>query len=274
METNKGIPRVVALLAALLAAVVTLVGGLWALAAPGSFAEFANFPPNEHFVHDLGAFQLGTAATLLLALVWSDALATALAGFLVLNTIHTVNHVADLDLGGTVAQAVWLGVLSVVVAAGLAVRIRQLGLVLGEVGVATSPQLARFVRQKTIVLTSYRKDGTPVGTAVSIAVDGDKAYVRSFEKAFKTRRVRHNPQVEFAPSDGRGRQTGPASRGRLEQVSGEQDRHAARLLARKHPLLHGVLVPLAHRLARSKSGATVHFVLTPVTTAAEQPARR
>lgn len=264
---RRGLPLVVTLLAA----VVMLVDGFWALTAPESFAEFADFEFHEHFEHDLGAFQIGTAVTLLLALVWSDTLATVLAGFGVLNTIHAVNHLTDLDLGGTVGQAVWLALLSVAVFAALVVRIRQLGLVLGEVTPATTPQLAPFVRQKTIRLTSYRRDGTPVGTAVSIAVDGDRAYVRSFEKAFKTRRVRNNPEVEFAPSDARGRPTGPASRGRLVRVEGEQYRHAARLLARKHPMLHGVLVPLAHRLMRVRTGHTVHFVLTP---SAEQPARR
>jgi hypothetical protein len=34
---------------------------------------------------------------------------------------------------------------------------------------------------------------------------------------------------------------------------------AARLLARRHPLLHGVLVPLIRRLGRAKTGKTLHF---------------
>ena len=36
-----------------------------------------------------------------------------------------------------------------------------------------------------------------------------------------------------------------------------------RLLRRKYPFLHGVLVPSAHRLMRSKFGRTVHVELTP-----------
>jgi|SRR5829696_653417 len=268
-RTGRGLP----LVATLLAAAFMLIGGVWALAAPESFAEFAKYDANGHFEHDLGAFQIGTAVTLLLALIWSDALATALAGFLVLNTIHAVNHATDLDIGGTPQQAWAIAALSVLVAVALVVRVRQLGLVLGRVGVATNPQLAPFVRQKTIVLTTYRRDGTPVATPVSIAVDGDHAYVRSFEKAFKTRRARHNPQVLIAPSDARGRPTGPATAGRLERVDGEQSRRAAHLLAAKHPLLHGVLVPLAHRAGRARTGHTVHFVLTPVNQPAAQPAR-
>src|SRR2546430_3178175 len=56
--------------------IVMLAAGLCALVAPHSFAALASFPPyNEHFVHDLGAFQLGIGVTLLLALIWRDALA-------------------------------------------------------------------------------------------------------------------------------------------------------------------------------------------------------
>jgi hypothetical protein len=107
------------------------VVGVWCLAAPESFAEFAGFPPHVHFVHDIGAFQLGLAAGLLLALIWVDALATVLAGFLLANTIHTVNHVVDLDHGGSTAQVWVLGVVSVAVAVALGLRLRQLGSVGG-----------------------------------------------------------------------------------------------------------------------------------------------
>jgi hypothetical protein len=34
--------------------------GLWAVAAPRSFAGWISFPPyNEHLIHDAGAFQIG-----------------------------------------------------------------------------------------------------------------------------------------------------------------------------------------------------------------------
>lgn len=57
---------------------------------------------------------------------------------------------------------------------------------------------------KTILLTSYKRDGTPIGTPVSVAFDGDRAFFRSYDKAWKTKRVRNNPQVEVAPSTLRG----------------------------------------------------------------------
>jgi PPOX class probable F420-dependent enzyme len=256
-------PRGSLIAVTLLAGLGTLAGGAWSLTAPRSFAEFVNFPYHEHFEHDLGAFLLGIAATLLLALLWSDALATALAGFLVGNTLHAVNHAIDRDLGGHAWEPWALAALSVATAAALVVRCRDLGYVLGYVAEPAAHQLAPYVRQKTVLLTTYRKDGTPVGTPVSIAVDGDHAFVRSFQKAGKTRRLRHNPAAELAPSTARGRPTGPAVPVRLRLLDGAESKRAARLLARKHPLLHGVLVPLAHRAGRARTGRTVHFLLTP-----------
>jgi PPOX class probable F420-dependent enzyme len=149
-------------------------------------------------------------------------------------------------------------------AVALVVRLGQFGWVVGEVAPAAGPVLARFVRQKTVLVTTYRRDGRPVGTPVSLAVDGDHVYLRSFEQAGKTRRIRHIPRVEVAPSTARGRPTGPAVQATARRLEGAESRRAARLLAGKHPWLHGVLVPLTHRLGRAKTGKTVHFQLTPL----------
>ena len=240
-----------------------LGAGVWALAWPRDFADAVQFPHSEHFLHDLGAFQIGVGVGLLLALVWRDALASALAAFAVLNTIHAANHVADLDIGGRESDAWLLGALSVLVVLALRQRLRGIGYVVGYVRPATTPALARFVEQKTVVLTTHRRDGTPVPTPVSLAVDGDRAVVRSYEKAGKTRRLRNDPTVEVAPSTARGAPTGPALRAQIRRLDGPEAREAARLLRRKHPVLHGVVVPLAHRTGRSRLGTTVHFELVP-----------
>ncbi|BCB77377.1 PPOX class F420-dependent oxidoreductase [Phytohabitans flavus] len=260
----------------LLGALLTGAAAVWCLAAPGSFADFVEFPRHEHFVHDLGAFQLGLAVSLLLALVWADGLATALGGFLVANAAHTVNHVGDLDLGGRDSDPWLIGALAVLTASALVVRLRQLGWVVGEVSAAASPALAPFVRQKTVQLTTYRRDGRSGASPVSVAVDGDRAFVRSFEKSLKTRRLRRDPRAVIAPSTGRGHVTGPGVPARMRLLHGEEDRYAARLLRAKHPFLHGVAVPLTHRLARGKTGRTVHFELVPVSAdvAAATPVRQ
>ena len=245
---------------------LNLAIGVWCLADPRGFARVVQFPEHEHFLHDVGAFQLGLGFGLLLALIWADALATVLAGYIIANTVHTVNHVVDLDLGGSALQAWLLGAASVALIIAFALRLKQLGYVVGRVGVATDPALVPFARQKTIRLTTYRKDGRPGTSPVSIAVDGDHAYFRSFERAIKVRRIRRNPSVEFGPATAKGNPTGPMRPAKVRLLDGAEYRHAARLLRRKYPLLHGVAVPLTHRLMRGKYGRTVHAELMPSTT--------
>ncbi len=247
-----------------LTGIFMLAAGVWAMASPRSFADFVDFPAAEHFVHDVGAFQIGIGVTLLLAMIWADALAVALGGFLVGNSLHIVSHAMDLDSGGNDADLWLLVALSVIVLGALMTRLRQLGCVVGEVRAATSAAWTPFVHHKTAVLTTYRRDGTRVDTPLSIAVDGDRAFVRSYERAGKTKRIHNNPGVAIAPSTALGKPTGPALRAHARQLSGIESRNAARALHRKYPLLQGVLVPLAHRvLLRAKTGKTVHFELTP-----------
>jgi PPOX class probable F420-dependent enzyme len=247
----------------LLAAAFSVVAGVWALFWPDSFAEAVRFPEHTHFLHDIGAFQIGIGVTLALAVLWRDPVAVVLTGFLVGNTIHAANHAVDLDLGGRDSDPWLLGLVSVVVAVALVRRLRQLHYVVGRVEPPCDPTLASFVEQKTALLTTFRRDGTPVATPLSVAVEGHHAYVRTYEKAGKTKRLRNNGHVELAPSTTRGTPTGTPVPALARRLDAAGDHHAGRLLSRKHPLLHGVLVPVLHRLGRAKTGHTVHFELTP-----------
>ncbi|MGW5211314.1 PPOX class F420-dependent oxidoreductase [Streptomyces sp. NPDC004051] len=120
------------------------------------------------------------------------------------------------------------------------------------------PELADFAGQWAVLLTSHRGNGTGVGTAVNLAVEGDHAYFRTPGKAKKVRRLRLDPLVELAPATPDGKPVGPEmrARARLLNQGSREDRHAARLLRRKYPVVQGVLVPLAHRLTRTR---TLHY---------------
>jgi uncharacterized protein len=118
--------------------------------------------------------------------------------------------------------------------------------------------LEPFKGAGTILLTTYKRDGTPVPTPVSIAFDGDRAFFRSYDQAWKTRRLRHNANVEIAPATLRGKVTGPAVAARATLLTGAQAQFAARALARRHRLLQAVLVPFAHRI---KHYQTMHYEL-------------
>ena len=123
-----------------------------------------------------------------------------------------------------------------------------------------SSDLSAVRQASTIVLTTYRRDGTPVETPVSIAFEGDRAFFRSFDQAWKTKRLRNNPHVEIAASTLRGRRTGPPVQAQATLLQGEQARVAARALARRHRVLQAVLVPAMHRLMRYQ---TMHYELRP-----------
>lgn len=78
--------------------------GLWAMVDPQSFFDnVAHFEPyNQHFLQDVGAFQVGLGAVLLLAglVPRLDALTVALVGVGIGGALHAVSHVIGIDLGG------------------------------------------------------------------------------------------------------------------------------------------------------------------------------
>jgi hypothetical protein len=118
------IARAVAAIAGLL----LLATGLWALIDPRSFFDIvATYPPyNEHFLHDIGAFNLGLAAVLLLALVWSDALLVGLTGVGIGAASHALAHWLDMHLGGTPSDPWLLSAFAAVILVGAALRWREI----------------------------------------------------------------------------------------------------------------------------------------------------
>jgi len=104
--------------------------GLWAMVAPVSFFDaVATFEPyNRHIIQDVGAFQIGLGAVLMLAVspVGSDALAVALLGVGTGGAAHVIAHVVGHDLGGNpVVDIPFLGVLSALLLGAGVVRWRQ-----------------------------------------------------------------------------------------------------------------------------------------------------
>lgn len=102
-----------------------LAFGVWAMVGPESFfAAVAAFEPyNQHFLQDIGAFQIGLGAVLLLAAIpaQADALAVGLLGVGVGSAAHGISHVIGRDLGGTpeVDIPLFAGLAVLLLAAGL-----------------------------------------------------------------------------------------------------------------------------------------------------------
>jgi PPOX class probable F420-dependent enzyme len=66
---------------------------------------------------------------------------------------------------------------------------------------------AEITGSKQVSLTTYRKDGTPVSTAVWHVLDGGILTIVTEADSWKVKRIRNNPQVEVTACDLRGRIT-------------------------------------------------------------------
>jgi uncharacterized protein len=123
------------------------------------------------------------------------------------------------------------------------------------------PAFDEYRRQRTVLLTTRKRDGTTVGTPVSIALGPDgRAYFRTWSATGKAKRIRNFPQVHIAACTPRGTLTGPQRQATALRLSGPDAAAAARALAAKYPVLQGLLVPAFHRLTKK---TTVHYELIP-----------
>jgi uncharacterized protein len=120
----------------------------------------------------------------------------------------------------------------------------------------TTTALEGLDRSWTVLLTTYRRDGSSVLTPVNLAVEGDHAYFRSYDKAWKTKRIRNNPAVELAPCSLRGKPTGQSLRASARLLSGAEELHARKVIARRHPVFQRFVIPFGHKVSRYQ---TMHY---------------
>ncbi|MFI1358849.1 PPOX class F420-dependent oxidoreductase [Streptomyces sp. NPDC020898] len=113
-----------------------------------------------------------------------------------------------------------------------------------------------------LLITSYRKNGTPVATPVWVVRDGNALGAWSAADAWKVKRIRNRADVLVGPCDARGKPTGdqvPATAEILDQPATDVYRG---LLARKYGVL-GRVTLLGSRLRRGKSGTVgIRITLT------------
>ena len=114
-------------------------------------------------------------------------------------------------------------------------------------------------RQKTIQLETRKRDGSWVATPVSLVVHDDRLFFRTYRQSGKAKRLRNFSAVRVAPSTFLGRPKGASVEGHAHRLDATGSATARALLRRRHPLLHGVAVPLVHRVMRYD---TQHYELT------------
>lgn len=116
---------------------------------------------------------------------------------------------------------------------------------------------------KYLLVSTYRKNGTPVATPVWVVRDGDALGVWTTADSWKVRRVRNRADVLVGPCDVRGRPTGEQVPGTAEICDQPTTDRYRRLLARKYGVV-GRLTLFGSRLRRGREGTLgIRITLTP-----------
>ncbi|MFF7546071.1 PPOX class F420-dependent oxidoreductase [Streptomyces canus] len=114
-------------------------------------------------------------------------------------------------------------------------------------------QLERLGAGKYLLLTSFRKNGTPVATPVWVVRDGDALGVWSAADAWKVKRIRARADVLVGPCDLRGNPTGDQIPATAEICDAANTARYRQLLARKYGIV-GRLSLFGSRLRRGVDG--------------------
>ncbi|MFE0515957.1 PPOX class F420-dependent oxidoreductase [Streptomyces sp. NPDC058964] len=123
--------------------------------------------------------------------------------------------------------------------------------------------LDRLGSGKYLLVTSYRKDGTPVATPVWVVRDGDALGVWTAAKSYKVKRIRRRADVLVGPCDVRGNPTGDQLPATAEIADAATTDHYRDLVARKYGIL-GRLTLFGSRLRNGRDGTVgIRVTLTP-----------
>lgn len=89
-----------------------------------------------------------------------------------------------------------------------------------------------------VSLTTFRKDGRGVATAVWFVGDGEELLIATPPETGKLKRIRNNGRVAVAPCDMRGRvaEGAPSVEGTATIADDEQTHRIEQLLVRRYPL--------------------------------------
>ncbi|MEG3627772.1 PPOX class F420-dependent oxidoreductase [Streptomyces poriticola] len=120
---------------------------------------------------------------------------------------------------------------------------------------------ARLGAGKYLLLTSHRKNGTPVATPVWVVPDGDALGVWTVADSWKVKRIRNRADVLVGPCDLRGNPTGEQVPATAEICDAATTARYRRLIAGKYGLV-GRLTLLGSRLRRGRDG-TVGLRIVP-----------
>ncbi|MEU8934088.1 PPOX class F420-dependent oxidoreductase [Streptomyces sp. NPDC048409] len=127
----------------------------------------------------------------------------------------------------------------------------------------TGTDIDRLGAGKYLLVTSYRKDGSPVPTPVWVVRDGETLGVWTTADSWKVKRIRRRADVRVGPCDLRGRPTGEPVAATAEITDEATTARYRGLIARKYGIT-GRLTLLGSRLRRGREGTVgIRVTLTP-----------
>ncbi|WP_306357471.1 MULTISPECIES: PPOX class F420-dependent oxidoreductase [unclassified Nocardia] len=113
---------------------------------------------------------------------------------------------------------------------------------------------------KYVLLTTYKKDGTPVGTAVWAVLDAGRLYVWTVTDSWKVKRLRRDPRVTLQPCDAMGKPRGPVVSGTGVVLDAAGTDRARALIKRKYGIMGWLGVQGS--LLRRGRGGTIGLEIT------------
>ncbi|PVX65452.1 UNVERIFIED_ORG: hypothetical protein FNL38_105407 [Nocardia globerula] len=116
-----------------------------------------------------------------------------------------------------------------------------------------TPDFKRVTESKYVLLTTFRKDGTPVATPLWAALDGERLLVWTVTDSYKVKRIRRNPSVTVVVCDARGNPKGDPVAAKAEILDGPGTDHARDAIARRYGII-GWLTMKGSLLRRGKTG--------------------
>ncbi|SDD39685.1 PPOX class F420-dependent oxidoreductase [Rhodococcus tukisamuensis] len=123
-----------------------------------------------------------------------------------------------------------------------------------------SPTLSEIGAAKYVLLTTFRKDGSAVATALWAAPDGDRLLMWTVTDSYKVKRIRRNPRVTVGACDVRGNPKGEPVEATAVVLDDAGTEHAREVIARRYGVL-GWLTIKGSLLRRGRSG-TVGLAIT------------
>jgi PPOX class probable F420-dependent enzyme len=128
---------------------------------------------------------------------------------------------------------------------------------------ATTAALDVLGASKYVLVTTFRRDGTPVATPVWAARDGDGLVVWTVRDSGKVKRIRRNPKVAVAPCTVRGKPRGESVPARAEILDAEGTARVRNLIKKKYWLTGPLLVNGSLRRRGEQGTVGIRITLEP-----------